>query len=207
MGLSVLYWSFKDEMRYSLVSQSFWGVRLVTYAHVTTRAVEIGNVFITLKSPFLPRESRLTSSPSSVPSHRWMIFVPVISPFPECLLTGSYSVFPFVPIGFFQLAECFWDWPCSCVCVRESFLGLAEWRSVVWFLHPFTRWLTWIVSSLGWWWMKLLTFMDRSLCGCMFSFLSCKYLGVGLLDHRASEKLRLGVTCCLLRARTWIQTL
>ena len=50
--------------------------------------------------------------------------------------------------------------------------------------------------------MKLFTFMDRSLCGCMFSFLSCKYLGVGLLDHKASEKLRLGVTCCLLRART-----
>ena len=128
MGLSVLYWSFKNEMRYSLVSQSFLGVRLVTTSHVTTTAVEIGRIFITLKSPFMPRESRLTSSPSLVPSLHWLIFVPVISPFPECLLIGSHSVFPFVATGFFQLAECFWDWLCCCVCQ-----GVLSWSCWVMF--------------------------------------------------------------------------
>ena len=119
-------------MRCSLVSQSFWGVRLVIYAHVTTTAVEIGKIFITLKSPFMPRESRLTSSPASVPFHHWLTFVPVISPFPECLLTGSYSVFPFVPADFFQLAECFWDWQCSCV-----FRGVLSWSCWVMFCRVY----------------------------------------------------------------------
>ena len=68
------------------------------------------------------------------------------------------------------------------VCVRGWFLFIAEWFCSAWMHHIGLHQLMgiWAVSCFWWLWRKLLC---AGLCVDVFSFLSGKYPGAGLLDR------------------------